>query len=72
MRRTDSGQLTFVFADSPKGGDRAANSGAPEGKAWLLHIANGKQANEPAAQAGETTHLLEQAADRANLARGTT
>ena len=52
MRRAGGRQLAFAFADSPQGGGRAESSGGPEGKAWLLLIANGKEAKTPATRAG--------------------
>ena len=39
MRRTDPGQLAFVFADSPQGGKGARPSDGSGAKAFLLHIA---------------------------------
>ena len=44
-------------------------SGGPEGKAWLLRIANGKEARGPAARADDMGRLLERAASVPNLAR---
>ena len=78
MRRADSSQLSFVFADSPplrlgrSGGKSDAAADAPASAAWLLHTANGKAASESAARAEErlkATALLEQAASPGNLAR---
>lgn len=60
----------FVFADSPRGGEDATDSGVPEGKAYLLHQASIKEANDPIAQATEQDErLLERAASVPNLAR---
>lgn len=69
MRKVGRRQLAFAFAESPRGGGEAAHSGVPEGKAWLLRIANGKEAGSPAARAGDTGRLLERAASVPNLAR---
>lgn len=69
MTRAGRRQLAFVFADSPRGGGEAARSGVPEGKAWLLRKANGKEASGPAARADDTGRLLERAASVPNLAR---
>lgn len=75
MRRADSNQLSFVFADSPPPEDAGQGSKSVEAPdvsgagTWLLHIASGKKVNESAARADETAHLLEQAASRGNLAR---
>ncbi len=59
MRRVDSRQLAFVFADSPKGGGQAKASDVSEAKAWLLLRANAKETSESAAGAGETDRLLD-------------
>jgi group II intron reverse transcriptase/maturase len=69
LRRTGEHQLSFAFADSPQGGGRAESSGGPEGKAWLLLRANGKEAGDPVTQVGDTSRLLERAASVPNLAR---
>lgn len=69
MRRADSSQLSFVFADSPQGGKSAEVADASAAEAWLLHTADGKAAPESAARADGTAHLLEQAASTGNLAR---
>ena len=71
MRRSVSGQLSFVFADSPEGGGDAAASDVSEAKAWLLHTADDKAASETDArvEALETTALLEKAASLGNLSR---
>ena len=58
-----------MFADSPQGGKSVEASDASEAKAWLLLIAKDKEAKDPTAQTGETSHLLEQAAKPGNLAR---
>ena len=54
MRRSVSGQLSFVFADSPQGGDNAEAADVSAAKAWLLHTANDKEASETDAQAAAT------------------
>jgi hypothetical protein len=41
----------FAFADSPQGNRDDDSSDVSEGKAFLLHIANVKEANDPAARA---------------------
>ena len=69
MRKVGRRQLAFAFADSPRGGGQTEPSGEPEGKVWLLHIANGKEASGPAARADDTGCLLERAASVPNLAR---
>ncbi|MFW6039225.1 MAG: group II intron reverse transcriptase/maturase [bacterium] len=72
MRRAGSGQLSFVFADSPEGSGQSETCGAPQGEGWLLHTANGKEAAEPAAQADGSdggADLLDQAASKVNLAK---
>ena len=52
MLSTESRQLTFVFADNPKGGKSDKSSDASEGKAFLLHQASVKEANETVTRAG--------------------
>ena len=63
-----SRQLTFVFADSPRGGKGAEASNAFDGKAFLLHIAKGKTTSDLIAPAAATERLLEEAASASNLA----
>lgn len=69
LRRVDSGQQWFVFADSPSGGGESKACGEPQGEDWLLRIANDTEASEPTARVGGTAHLLEEAASPSNLAR---
>lgn len=69
MRKVGRRQLAFAFADNPQGGGQAATSGGPEGKTWLLRIANGKEASGPTARVDDTGRLLEQAASTPNMAR---
>jgi RNA-directed DNA polymerase len=65
-----SRQLMFVFADSPQGSRDNDPSDVSEGKAFLLHTANVKEANESAARAvDDPSRLLERAASVTNLAR---
>ncbi len=49
MLSVGSRQLTFVFADSPVGGEDAIGLGVPEWKAYLLHQAKVKEAYDPIA-----------------------
>ena len=59
-----------MFADSPPGGKGAETSDASEGKAFLLHKASVKEANDSAARAvDDSKRLLERAASVFNLAR---
>ncbi len=61
MRSAGRRQLAFVFADSPQGGGPAESSDVSEVKRWLLHIANAKEAYEPATGAtglGRTAHAV--------------
>ena len=71
MRRSVSGQRSFVFADSPEGGGGATVSDVSEARAWLLHRADDKAASETGAraEASETMTLLEKAASLGNLSR---
>lgn len=66
----ESRQLTFVFADNPKGGKGERTSDASEGKAFLLHQASVKEVNETVTRADDHSgRLLERAASVFNLAR---
>jgi len=58
-----------VFADSPKGGKTSRASDVSEGKRYLLHQANIKEANESVARTVDTSRLLEHAASAPNLAK---
>lgn len=70
MLSAESRQLAFVFADSPPGGKGAEPSDVSEGKAFLLHTASGKEANDSVARADDdSSRLLERAASVLNLAR---
>jgi group II intron reverse transcriptase/maturase len=70
LKRAGSSQLSFAFADSPQGGKSAEAVDASAAEAWLLHTADDKAANEPAAQAEvQDEPLLERAASMGNLAR---
>lgn len=69
MKRTGHRQLSFVFADSPQGGDDGRRSDASENRPWLLHTAKRKTTAGPAARAADPDRLLEEVASEANLAR---
>ncbi len=69
MRRVEPHQLSFVFADNPKGSGDAAASDVSEVKAWLLLKANDKEEGGSAAQAEGGSQLLVAAASVPNLAR---
>ena len=72
MTRAESRQLTFVFADSPQGGEQVKTSDVSDAKTWLLHRADGKATNDSAAQADAgqpTARLLERVACESNMAR---
>ena len=70
MLSAESRQLTFVFADSPPGGKGERTPDVSEGKAFLLHRASVKEANDSVARAGDHPgRLLERAASVFNLAR---
>ena len=74
MKRAESHQLSFVFADSPQGSEQAKSSDVSEAKAWLLHTANDKEVTESVARADSdhaVSGLLERAASAPNMARGT-
>jgi group II intron reverse transcriptase/maturase len=72
LRRAESRQLSFAFADSPQGGEQGEASDVSEAKDWLLLIANGKKTTDSAARADEGEQnfcLLERAASMPNMAR---
>ena len=72
MKRAESHQLSFVFADSPQGSEQAKFSDVSEAKAWLLHTANDKEVTESVARADSdhaVSGLLERAASAPNMAR---
>jgi len=69
LRRARPRQLSFAFADSPRGGGAAEASGAPDVKAVLLHIAKRTTATGLAAEAADTRQLLERVASPPNLAQ---
>ena len=46
MLSVESRQLTFVFADSPPGGEDEGPSDVSVGKSYLLHIAEVKKADD--------------------------
>jgi len=68
LRRTDSGQLAFAFADSPQGGKGARPSDVSAGRAYLLHTAKATKAPESVAPAVDANRLLEKVASPPNLA----
>ena len=68
MKSMRSRQLTFVFADSPRGGKGARPTDEFAGKAYLLHRAKGMPTSDLIAPAADTSRLLEQVASESNLA----
>jgi RNA-directed DNA polymerase len=62
-------QLTFAFADSPKGGKEAKPSDESVGKAHLLRIAKGMPTTDLIAPAADTDQLLKRVASPRNLAK---
>ena len=52
MRKVGSGQRSFVFADSPPGGDGVAAWDGSEAKAWLPLRAKDKDTQDLTAQTG--------------------
>lgn len=69
MLSAEERQLTFVFADSPRGGKGEEPVDVSAGKAFLLHQASVKETNDSATRAGDDCRLLERAASVSNLAR---
>lgn len=68
MRSTESRQLPFVFAVSPRGGGQAGPEDVSEGRAFLLHIAEARDAKDFVAPASDDGSLLERVASPSNLA----
>jgi RNA-directed DNA polymerase len=64
----ESRQLTFAFADSPKGGGRDSPSDVSDGLAQLLRIAEGMTTTDSSADVTDTSRLLEKVVFRGNLA----
>jgi len=70
LLRAESRQLKFVFADNSQEGEKSRTSNVSEEKAFLLHQASVKEANDSATPAvGDSHRSLEQAASMSNLAR---
>ena len=57
LRSMRSRQLTFVFADSPRGGKGASLTDESAGKAYLLHRAKGMSTDDLIAPAADTDRL---------------
>ena len=69
MLSAEPHQLTFAFADSPQGSRTVRTSDVSEGKQYLLHQADVKEAVDSVARTADTSRLLEHAASEPNLAR---
>ncbi len=69
MRRAESNQLSFVFADNLQGSKDIQATDASVAKTWLLLKADDKEVQDAAARTDEMAHLLEEAASPGNLAR---
>jgi len=67
LRSVEPRQLCFAFADSPKGGGDDGNSGGPEGREFLVHTADTRNATGSTATAA--SGLLEKVASSSNLAK---
>ena len=68
MRRPSRRQLSFAFADSPKGDGKSTTSDESDGRDYLLHTAQAKEASRLGATTGDTHSLLERVASPVNLA----
>ncbi len=68
MRRVEPRQLTFVFADSPKGGKDSRKRDESRGRPYLLHIAKATNATSSATTESKPERLLESVTHPANLA----
>jgi RNA-directed DNA polymerase len=69
LRRTGHRQLSFVFADSPKGGGETGASDVSDGRGFLLHTAKRKRTARTVACTADSSRLLEDVASVANLAQ---
>jgi hypothetical protein len=69
LRRTGHRQLSFVFADSPKGGGETGASDVSDGRGFLLHTAKRKRKARTVACTADSSRLLEDVASVANLAQ---
>lgn len=69
MKKVGPRQLSFVFADSPRGGKGANSSDVSDGKAYLLHTAKHKDATGHAAGSAGEDRLMERATSAPNLAQ---
>ena len=61
--------MSFVFADSPRGGGDEGSSGEPGHRSWLLHTAKHKTVTSSFTRTADSDRLLEAVASEANLAR---
>jgi RNA-directed DNA polymerase len=62
-------QLTFAFADNPRGSSDNQNADESAGRAFLLHQAEVKETTNPDAGADDADRLLEEVALLPNLVR---
>jgi len=69
LKSSESRQLTFVFADNPRGGGDNHNADESAGRLFLLYQANAKETIDPDAGADDASCLLERVASLPNLAR---
>jgi RNA-directed DNA polymerase len=69
LRKTGPRQLSLAFADSPSGGGAGEPPDASGRRSVLLHKARSKKTRGPAADAADTSRLLEEVACEANLAK---
>lgn len=68
MRKSESRQLQFVFADSPKGGEESKPCSVLQGRDYLLHTAKARKTRDFGAGAASQGRL-EEVIDEANLAK---
>jgi RNA-directed DNA polymerase len=68
MKAARPKQLSFVFADSPKGSKGAGAADESKARAYLLHIAKGMSEADLAASESNASELMEHVASSSNLA----
>jgi RNA-directed DNA polymerase len=68
LKRTDHPQLSFAFADSPRGGEEVGTADVSAGRAFLLHTTKPKRRTRTVACTADTSRLIEEVASMANLA----
>jgi len=68
MRRPESRQLRFAFADNPQGGGTVRPSDVSEGRDVLLRIAKAPESTDSGARTDDTSRLFDRVVSPRNLA----